>query len=216
MLKKTIFILIIFSFFSCKKKNIDCDKKFGDLYLKRYSLWMAFDRINIQSNDNFSREEYQKLRKQTNDSLQMMIDCAIMQNKNNEILYLYKMKQLFLCDKKEEIAAFFKTIDRKIVKDDMYFQMNLYSVLCEELSTKKAPIEKYKILLKTYSPKLNPVYKDRAFKEFLTYLINDDYQEFNKSLEDKYPDVTSVLLNENEREKIIKDIIMRGDFLIFD
>ncbi|QOR73757.1 hypothetical protein IMZ16_09640 [Cruoricaptor ignavus] len=79
--------------------------------MKRYSLWMTFDRTGINSNSNFSSEDYKKLKKQLNDSLQITIDCALENDKKNELFYLYKMKQLYLADKLYEVKPFLKTVD---------------------------------------------------------------------------------------------------------
>ncbi len=217
MFKKIFFISFLFSIISCKKDTINCDEKFGNLYIKRYSFWVAFDRIGVTSNDNFSREQYTKLRKQVNDSMSIMIDCALEQNKNSEILYLYKMKQLFLVDKLNEVEPFLKTVDRKIVKDDIYFQLSLYSLLCKELLTGHKPVEEYKNLLKSYSPKLNPVYNERAHEEFLNYLIDDNLEEFEKKMLKRYPTTSDMSMEYGDnRLSIIKEMMMRGDNLIFD
>ncbi|WP_374461686.1 hypothetical protein [Chryseobacterium taeanense] len=214
---KILISSMLFLFLGCKKNEVNCTDEFYKLYEKRWSLWFGFEKIGVVSNDNFSASEYNKLRKQTNDSLQITIDCALENDKKNEILYLYKMKQLFLADKLNEVNPFLKTVDRKIVKDDIYFQLSLYSMLCKELLTNQKPIDEYKILLKSYSPKLNPVYKDRAIKEFLDYLIDDNIEEFKKNMLKKYPTSNSMSLqDENSRESIIKDIMMRGDNLVFD
>lgn len=217
MSKKIFIISVFFLLVNCKKDDFNCEKKFGELYSKRYSLWFHFESLGIESNNNFSTEEYKKLRKQTNDSLEIAIDCALENNKKNEILYLYKMKQLYLSDKLNEVNPFLKTIDRKIVKDDIFFQLSLYSVLCKELATKQIPIEEYKTLLRSYSPKLNPVYNERAIEEFLNYLINDNIIEFKKKMLEKYPTSSSMSMqNENDRQSIIKEMLMRGDNLVFD
>lgn len=217
-MKKNIFILSILLLFSCCKKNENnCYKKFQDLYLKRYSLWFDFERNPNASYNNFTEEEYIKLRKQTNDSLKITIDCAIENDKKNELFYLYKMKQLYLADKLEDVSPFLKTVDRKIVKDDIYFQLSLYSFLCKELMTKQKPTEEYKILLKSYSPKLNPVYKERAIEEFLNYLIDNDIDEFKKKMLEKYSISNSMSMQyEQSRKAIIIDMMMRGDRLVFD
>ncbi|WKS95299.1 hypothetical protein [Riemerella columbina] len=207
--------LIFFTLLSCKKNEENCYEKFQDLYLKNHSLWMTFDRIGVESNSDFSNEDYKKIKKQLNDSLQITIDCALKNYKENEVLYLYKMKQLFLTGRLDEAETFLNTIDRRIVKDDIYFQLQLFSLLCKELSTQKAPIDDYKKLLKTYSPDLNPAYKDRAFEAFLTYLIDNRTGEFKEKLEAKYP-TSNPILTEYTRKNIIKDIMMRGDMLIFD
>lgn len=217
MYKKIFILSVLFLLTSCKKKEINCHEKFQDLYLKRYTLWFGSERTPGVIYNNFSTEEYKKLRKETNDSLQITIDCALENDKKNEILYLYKMKQLYLSDKLNEVNPFLKTIDRKIVKDDIYFQLSLYSLLCEELLTKKKPIEKYKTLLKSYSPKLNPVYNERAIEEFLNYLIDDNIEEFKKKMLEKYPTSNSMSVQyENDRQSIIKEMMVRGDNLVFD
>lgn len=217
MFKKIFFTGFLFSVISCKKDSVNCEKKFGDLFIKRYSLWMAFEEIGVTSNDNFTEKEYKKLRKETNDSLQITIDCAMEQDKNNEILYLYKMKQLYLSDKLNEVEPFLKTVDRKIVKDDIYFQLSLYSLLCKELLTRQKPIGEYKTLMKSYSPKLNPVYKDRAIEEFLDYLISDNLEEFKKKMLEKYTVSNSMSMQyENDRQSIIREMMVRGDNLVFD
>lgn len=201
----------------CKKKEVNCLEKFQDIYIKRYSLWMAFDKYGLLSNNNFTEPQFKKLRREANDSLQITINCALEKDKKNEILYLYKMKQLYLADKLKDIDPFLKTIDRKIVKDDIYFQLSLYSVLCKELQTKQKPIEEYKNLFKSYPPKLNPVYKDRAIVEFLDYLINNNIEEFKKKMLEKYPTSNSMsMLYENDRQSIIKEMMVRGDNLVFD
>lgn len=215
MLKKIFILSFFFILVNCKKEENNCYEKFQNLYLTRASLWFDFEKEEGKTYNNFSTEEYKKLRKQTNDSLAITIDCAMKQNEKNEILYIYKMKQLYLADKLDEISPFLKTIDRKIVKDDIYFQLSLYSLLCQELSTKKQPKEGYKELLILYSPNLNPVYKDRAIKEFLIYLIDNNIEEFKVKLEAKYPD-SYPILSEDNRESIIEEIMMRGDYLVFD
>lgn len=215
MFKKIFILSFFFILVNCKKEENNCYEKFQNLYLTRASLWFDFEKEEGKTYNNFSTEEYKKLRKQTNDSLAITIDCAMKQNKKNEILYIYKMKQLYLADKLDEISPFLKTINRKIVKDDIYFQLSLYSLLCQELSTKKQPKEGYKELLILYSPNLNPVYKDRAIKEFLIYLIDNNIEEFKVKLEAKYPD-SYPILSEDNRESIIEEIMMRGDYLVFD
>ena len=97
----------------------------------------------------------------------------------------------------------------------MYFQMSLFSTLCRELDKNKIPIEDYKLLLKQYSPNLNPVYKERAFELFLSYLITNNLDKFKKELQKKY---SKTILPEdlNDRKRIIENIMMRGDRLIFD
>lgn len=215
MFKKIFILSFFFILVNCKKEENNCYEKFQNLYLTRASLWFDFEKEEGKTYNNFSTEEYKKLRKQTNDSLAITIDCAMKQNEKNEILYIYKMKQLYLADKLDEISPFLKTIDRKIVKDDIYFQLSLYSLLCQELSTKKQPKEGYKELLILYSPNLNPVYKDRAIKEFLIYLIDNNIEEFKVKLEAKYPD-SYPILSEDNRESIIEEIMMRGDYLVFD
>ncbi len=207
--------LILFTILSCEKNEDNCYEKFQDLYLKRYSLWMAFDRIGVESNNNFSAKDYKKIKKQLNDSLQITIDCALKNNKENEIMYIYKMKQLFLTDHLDETEFFLKTVDRSIVKDDIYFQLQLFSLLCKELSTQKAPIGDYKNLLKTYSLNLNSVYNNRALEAFLTYLIDNKADEFKNKLEKKYP-TSNPILTEYNRKNIIENMMMRGDMLIFD
>lgn len=215
MFKKIFILSFFFILVNCKKEENNCYEKFQNLYLTRASLWFDFEKEEGKTYNNFSTEEYKKLRKQTNDSLAITIDCAMKQNEKNEILYIYKMKQLYLADKLDEISPFLKTINRKIVKDDIYFQLSLYSLLCQELSTKKQPKEGYKELLILYSPNLNPVYKDRAIKEFLIYLIDNNIEEFKVKLEAKYPD-SYPILSEDNRESIIEEIMMRGDYLVFD
>lgn len=212
---KISILCIFFLFLSCKKNEEKCYEKFQDLYLKRYSLWMVFDRTGINSNSNFSSEDYKKLKKQLNDSLQITIDCALENDKKNELFYLYKMKQLYLADTLYEVKPFLKTVDRDIVKDDIYFQLSLFNLLCQELYLKQQPTQEYIKLLNSYSPTLNPIYKDRAIQEFLNYLINNNTEEFKTKLKAKYPSSNSILF-ENDRERIIKDIMMRGDMLIFD
>ncbi len=127
------------------------------------------------------------------------------------------MKQLFLADKLNEVEPFLKTVDRKIVKDDIYFQLSLYSLLCKELLTGHKPVEEYKNLLKSYSPKLNPVYNERAHEEFLNYLIDDNLEEFEKKMLKKYPTSSDMSMEYGDnRLSIIKEMMMRGDNLIFD
>ncbi|MDO5615763.1 MAG: hypothetical protein Q4G16_06210 [Cruoricaptor ignavus] len=85
------------------------------------------------------------------------------------------------------------------------------------MSTKQQPTHEYKKLLDSYSPNLNPVYEDRAIKEFLDYLINDDIGLFKKKMLKKYPNSNSMsMMYENDRQSIIKEIMMRGDNLVFD
>lgn len=201
--RKILILSVSFLLVNCRKEENNCYEKFQDLYLKRYSLWMAFDRIGVESNNNFSTKDYKKIKKQLNDSLQITIDCALENDKKNELLYLYKMKQLYLADKLDEVKPFLKTVDRDVVKDDIYFQLSLYSLLCQELSTKRQPKEEYKKLLSLYSPDLNPVYKDRAIKEFLIYLIDNNIEEFKVKLKAKYP-VSNPILSE-----IIEKVLLR-------
>lgn len=215
MNRKILILSLFFLFVNCKKEENNCYEKFQNLYLTRISLWFDFEKEEGKTYNNFSTEEYRKLRRQTNDSLQITIDCALENDKKNEILYLYKMKQLYLADKLDEVKPFLKTVDRDVVKDDIYFQLSLYSLLCQELSTKRQPKEEYKKLLILYSPDLNPVYKDRAIKEFLIYLIDNNIEEFKIKLKAKYP-VSNPILSEDNRESIIEDIMMRGDMLVFD
>ena len=220
MNKTHILLIIVLLLFSCKKqeKKEDCLEKFQDLYLKRYSLWFHFEStIEEMEYENFSFEKYQKEKDILGDSLSIFIDCAIKQNKEKEILYLYKMKQLYLSGKLGETKAFLKTVDRKIVKEDIYYQLSLYSTLCKELNEDKIPIEEYKLLLKQYSPTLNPAYEERAIELFLLYLVTDDLYEFRKKLQNKYSNSSSILPEHlNDRKKVIENIMMRGDMLIFD
>ena len=217
MIKKHVFTCsVFFIFISCNKKDKECYEKFQDLYLKRYTLWIGSENhLEIKPEIPNESIEYDELIKQTNDSLQIMLDCAIKQNPKNEMLYLYKMKQLYLAGKLKDTDSFLKTVDKEIVKQDMYFQMSLFSTLCQELDENKIPIEDYKLLLKQYSPDLNPVYKERAFELFLSYLITNNLDEFKKELQKKY---SKTILPEdlNDRKRIIENIMMRGDRLIFD
>jgi lipoprotein len=207
---------VFFIFLGCNKKDKDCYEKYQDLYLKRYNLWFGSENHpEIKPEIPNESIEYDELIKQTNDSLQIMLDCAIKQNPKNEMLYLYKMKQLYLAGKLKDTSSFLKTVDKEIVKQDMYFQMSLFSTLCRELDENKIPIEDYKLLLKQYSPNLNPVYKERAFELFLSYLITNNLDKFKKELQKKY---SKTILPEdlNDRKRIIENIMMRGDRLIFD
>ena len=217
MIKKHVFTCsVFFIFISCNKRDKNCYEKFQDLYLKRYTLWFGSENhLEIKPEIPNESIEYDELIKQTNDSLQIMLDCAIKQNPKNEMLYLYKMKQLYLAGKLKDTDSFLKTVDKEIVKQDMYFQMSLFSTLCRELDENKIPIEDYKLLLKQYSPDLNPVYKERAFELFLSYLITNNLGEFKKELQKKY---SKTILPEdlNDRKRIIENIMMRGDRLIFD
>ena len=217
IIKKYIFIYsIFFIFLGCNKRDKDCYEKFQDLYLKRYTLWFGSENhLEIKPEIPNESIEYDELIKQTNDSLQIMLDCAIKQNPKNEILYLYKMKQLYLAGKLKDTDSFLKTVDKEIVKQDIYFQLSLFSTLCRELDENKIPIEDYKLLLKQYSPNLNPVYKERAFELFLLYLITNNLDEFKKELQKKY---SKTILPEdlNNRKRIIENIMLRGDMLIFD
>ena len=217
MIKKHVFTCsVFFIFISCNKRDKDCYEKFQDLYLKRYTLWFGSENhLEIKPEIPNESIEYDELIKQTNDSLQIMLDCAIKQNPKNEMLYLYKMKQLYLAGKLKDTDSFLKTVDKEIVKQDMYFQMSLFSTLCRELDENKIPIEDYKLLLKQYSPDLNPVYKERAFELFLSYLITNNLDKFKKELQKKY---SKTILPEdlNDRKRIIENIMMRGDRLIFD
>ena len=217
MIKKYVFTCsVFFIFMSCNKRDKDCYEKYQDLYLKRYTLWFGSENHpEIKPEIPNESIEYDELIKQTNDSLQIMLDCAIKQNPKNEMLYLYKMKQLYIAGKLKDTDSFLKTVDKEIVKQDMYFQMSLFSTLCRELDENKIPIEDYKLLLKQYSPDLNPVYKERAFELFLSYLITNNLDEFKKELQKKY---SKTILPEdlNDRKRIIENIMMRGDRLIFD
>ena len=217
MIKKHVFTCsVFFIFISCNKKDKECYEKFQDLYLKRYTLWFGSENhLEIKPEIPNESIEYDELIKQTNDSLQIMLDCAIKQNPKNEMLYLYKMKQLYLAGKLKDTDSFLKTVDKEIVKQDMYFQMSLFSTLCQELDENKIPIEDYKLLLKQYSPDLNPVYKERAFELFLSYLITNNLDKFKKELQKKY---SKTILPEdlNDRKRMIENIMMRGDRLIFD
>ena len=217
MIKKHVFTCsVFFIFISCNKRDKECYEKYQDLYLKRYTLWFGSEsHPEIKLGIPNESIEYDELIKQTNDSLQIMLDCAIKQNPKNEMLYLYKMKQLYLAGKLKDTSSFLKTVDKEIVKQDMYFQMSLFSTLCRELDENKIPIEDYKLLLRQYSPDLNPVYKERAFELFLSYLITNNLGEFKKELQKKY---SKTILPEdlNDRKRIIENIMMRGDRLIFD
>ena len=217
MIKKHVFTCsVFFIFISCNKRDKECYEKYQDLYLKRYTLWFGSEsHPEIKLGIPNESIEYDELIKQTNDSLQIMLDCAIKQNPKNEMLYLYKMKQFYLAGKLKDTDSFLKTVDKEIVKQDMYFQMSLFSILCRELDENKIPIEDYKLLLKQYSPDLNPVYKERAFELFLSYLITNNLDEFKKELQNKY---SKTILPEdlNDRKRIIENIMMRGDKLIFD
>ena len=217
MIKKHVFTCsVFFIFISCNKRDKDCYEKFQDLYLKRYTLWFGSENhLEIKPEIPNESIEYDELIKQTNDSLQIMLDCAIKQNPKNEMLYLYKMKQLYLVGKLKDTSSFLKTVDKEIVKQDMYFQMSLFSTLCRELDENKIPIEDYKLLLKQYSPDLNLVYKERAFELFLSYLITNNLDKFKKELQKKY--YKTILPEDlNDRKRIIENIMMRGDRLIFD
>ncbi|MDO5615764.1 MAG: hypothetical protein Q4G16_06215 [Cruoricaptor ignavus] len=77
MYKKLIVLSIFFILFSCKKKEINCHEKFQDLYLKRWTLWFGSEKTSGISYTNFTEKEYQLLKKQINDSLQITIDCAL-------------------------------------------------------------------------------------------------------------------------------------------
>lgn len=217
MIKKHVFTCsVFFIFISCNKRDKECYEKYQDLYLKRYTLWFGSEsHPEIKLGIPNESIEYDELIKQTNDSLQIMLDCAIKQNPKNEMLYLYKMKQLYLAGKLKDTDSFLKIVDKEIVKQDMYFQMSLFSTLCRELDENKIPIEDYKLLLKQYSPDLNLVYKERAFELFLSYLITNNLDEFKKELQKKY---SKTILPEdlNDRKRIIENIMMRGDRLIFD
>lgn len=216
MYKKIILLSFIFLLVNCKNED-NCQEKFQDLYLKRYSLWMALDRNGLESNNNFSKEQFKTLKTKIDDSLKITIDCALENDNKNEILYLYKMKQLYLSNNLDEVHPFLELVDRKIVKDDIYFQLQLYSTLCKELLTKQKPVQEYKTLLNSYSPKLNLDYKDRAIVEFLNFLIDNNIEQFKSKLVKKYPTSSpKVMQYEKDREMIIKDVMMRGDNMVFD
>lgn len=207
-----------FLFISCNKKKINCEEKFNLLYEKRFSLWYAMDRNEIKSNDNFTEKEYQNLKKGINDSLQITIDCALEMDKKNQILYLYKMKQLYLSGKLNSINSFFKTIDKKLINKDIYFQLSLYNFLSLELLSGNKQIIEYNRLKEYYFVnKINIEYKNRATEEFLNYLIKDNIDSFKLNLLKKYPNSNSMSLQyENNRQSIIKEIMIRGDGLVFD
>ncbi|AZI39193.1 hypothetical protein [Epilithonimonas vandammei] len=218
MYKKFLLLIsVLLLLTNCKKDEIDCQKQFYDLYTKRYSLWIAMDKNEILSNDNFTEKEYNALKNNINDSLQITVDCALKNDRKNEILYLYKMKQLFLSNQLKEVSPFLKTVDKNIVKEDIYFQLSLFDVLCKELLLNRIQIKEYTNLQKYYYQKLNVQYKDRAIKEFLNYLINDNIEDFKKDMKKKYPNSSSMSLeNESNRQSIIKEIMVRGDNLVFD
>lgn len=96
MIKKHVFTCsVFFIFISCNKRDKDCYEKFQDLYLKRYTLWFGSENhLEIKPEIPNESIEYDELIKQTNDSLQIMLDCAIKQNPKNEMLYLYKKATL--------------------------------------------------------------------------------------------------------------------------
>lgn len=218
--RKNILICgMFFIMFSCNKKDENCHEKFQDFYLDRYALWLGYENTpDIVYELPHDLPEYSlgydKLIKQTNDSLSFFIDCAIEQNPKNEILYLYKMKQLYLSDKLAEIPVFFEKLDKKEINSYIDFQLSLYESLSKELYIREPPKEDYKRLKKEIiDKKLNT--ENRTTEYFLNYLINNDKKEFINSIEKQ----TEFDISEIEffrREDIIKNVMVRGDSFVFD
>lgn len=211
---KNIILILIFILFSCKKEDKNCLESFNRLYEKRYSLWFHFEKNEEYRNvgyDNFSIQKYQKGRKNLNDSLSLIVDCAIKENQNNEILLLYKMKTLFLNDKLKEITIFFNRLEKKKLSENFYFQLSLFNVLATELLDKKMKIKEYENLKKIYFEQKN---KNASTEILLDYLINNDKEKFLEKIKNKGFDIEEIQ-NKN-REEMIKNLMIRADNFIFD
>lgn len=212
------FYLAIFSLiFSCQKEE-KCLESFNDIYLKRYSLWFNFekDEENLIGYDNYTIDSYKKSRKELNDSLKLTIDCALKENQDNEILYIYKMKSLFLNDQLKEISVFFDRLDSKKINKNIYFQLSLYKTLANEILDKKLKISEYQALKKIWTDEnLEKTTKNKTTNIFLEYLIENEKEKFLKNIE-KDGNFNIEEFCTKSREEIIKNIMIRADNFVFD
>lgn len=222
-MQKKIFILsLLLLLAGCKKsektKEFDCKQKFYKLFLHRYSLWFNFE-SQPGIYDNFPEEKYKELRKKDNDSLSLTISCALKKDSTDQLLYVYKMRQLFMSDSLSGINQFFNKLDESRFRKGMYFQLSLYNTLSKELETGNRQTDEYKKLLDYYhSNKLNKQYGTKATEEFLDYLIDNDLRSLKKKILKKYQTYVEILPQSGEetRVSIMKDVMTRLDGFVFD
>lgn len=212
------FVIVIFLFFSCNKKNTNCLDVFNELYVDRYSLWFNFekDEENLIGYDNHTIDVYKARKKEINDSLSLMIDCALKENQDNEVLYIYKMKSLFLNDQLREISIFFNGLNHKKISKIELFQLSLYEILSDEILNKKIKIAEYQKLKKIWvENNLEEITENYTINIVLDYLIDDNKEKFFKNLERQgIFDVEEI--SDKNREEIIKNIMVRADGFVFD
>lgn len=211
------FVIVIFLFSSCNKKNTNCLDVFNELYVDRYSLWFNFekDEENLVGYDNHTKDLYKKRKKELNDSLTLMIDCSLKENTDNELLYLYKMKTLFLNHQLKEISIFFNELNKKKLSENIYFQLLLYKTLSNEIIDKEIKVMEYQKLKKIWIENNLENIENNAISFLLEYLINDNKEEFFRNIEAQGVfDIEEI--STKTREDIIKNIMVRADGFIFD
>lgn len=211
------FVIVIFLFSSCNKKNTNCLDVFNELYVDRYSLWFNFekDEENLVGYDNHTKDLYKKRKKELNDSLTLMIDCSLKENTDNELLYLYKMKTLFLNHQLKEISIFFNELNKKKLSENIYFQLLLYKTLSNEIIDKEIKVAEYQKLKKIWIENNLENIENNAISFLLEYLINDNKEEFFRNIEAQGVfDIEEI--STKTREDIIKNIMVRADGFIFD
>lgn len=215
--KKILYTLMVFLCFSCNKENKNCLDEFNELYVDRYSLWFNFekDEENLVGYDNHTIDLYKVRKKEINDSLSLMIDCALKENQDNEVLYIYKMKSLFLNDQLREISIFFNGLNHKKISKIALFQLSLYEILSDEILNKKIKIAEYQKLKKIWvENNLEEITENHTINIVLDYLIDDNKENFFKNLERQgIFDVEEI--SDKNREEIVKNIMVRDGF-VFD
>lgn len=211
------FVIVIFLFFSCNKKNTNCLDVFNELYVDRYSLWFNFekDEENLVGYDNHTKDLYKKRKKELNDSLTLMIDCSLKENTDNELLYLYKMKTLFLNHQLKGISIFFNELNKKKLSKNIYFQLLLYKTLSNEIIDKEIKVAEYQKLKKIWIENNLENIENNTISFLLEYLINDNKEEFFRNIEAQGVFDIEEISTKN-REGIIKNIMVRADGFIFD
>lgn len=211
------FVIVIFLFFSCNKKNTNCLDVFNELYVDRYSLWFNFekDEENLVGYDNHTKDLYKKRKKELNDSLTLMIDCSLKENTDNELLYLYKMKTLFLNHQLKEISIFFNELSKNKLSKNIYFQLLLYKTLSNEIIDKEIKVAEYQKLKKIWIENNLESIENNAISFLLEYLIDDNKEEFFRNIEAQGVFDIEEISTKN-REGIIKNIMVRADGFIFD
>lgn len=211
------FVIVIFLFFSCNKKNTNCLDVFNELYVYRYSLWFNFekDEENLVGYDNHTKDLYKKRKKELNDSLTLMIDCSLKENTDNELLYLYKMKTLFLNHQLKEISIFFNEINKNKLSENIYFQLLLYKTLSNEIIDKEIKVAEYQKLKKIWIENNLENIENNTISFLLEYLIDDNKEEFFRNIEAQGVFDIEEISTKN-REGIIKNIMVRADGFIFD